>query len=425
MPGLDDILSVILGGGRGARLYPLTKVRSKPAVPVAGKYRLIDIPISNCINSGIFRIAVLTQFNSVSLHRHITRTYDFDAFHSGWVQVWASQQTVATNDWYQGTADAVRKQLFEIRSARADYVLVLSGDHLYRMNYAEMANYHWGSSAEITVAVQPVAKDATGRFGILKRDSNGRIISFSEKPNDPAILKGLVSRSDPDYPYLASMGIYLFNTELLCDLLESKPFDDFGGHVIPYAIKSHKVQGYEFNGYWEDIGTMRSFYEANLRLTEPDPPFNFIDPNYPIYTHSRFLPGSTMQDCHLENVLLCEGCCLQNAEVQHSVIGLRSQIHAGVRIRNSIIMGADYYEDINEFARLKDGIELGIGNGAEIEGAIIDKNARVGRGVIIKPFPRGTEMDMESWVVRDGIVVIPKGATLLPGTVIAPGQESS
>jgi glucose-1-phosphate adenylyltransferase len=424
MPGLDDILSVILGGGRGARLYPLTKVRSKPAVPVAGKYRLIDIPISNCINSGLFRIAVLTQFNSVSLHRHITRTYDFDAFHSGWVQVWASQQTVATNDWYQGTADAVRKQLFEIRSARADYVLVLSGDHLYRMNYAEMAKYHWGSGAEITVAVQPVAKDATDRFGILKRDSNGRIISFSEKPTDPAILKGLVSRSDPDYPYLASMGIYLFNTELLCDLLESKPFDDFGSHVIPYAIKSHKVQGYEFNGYWEDIGTMRSFYEANLRLTEPDPPFNFIDPNSPIYTHSRFLPGSTMQDCHLENVLLCEGCCLQNAEIQHSVIGLRSQIHAGVRIRDSIVMGSDYYEDINEFARLKDGVELGIGNGAEIEGAILDKNTRIGRGVVIKPFPRGTEMDMENWVVRDGIVVIPKGATLLPGTVISPGQET-
>ena len=425
MPGLDDILSVILGGGRGTRLYPLTKVRSKPAVPVAGKYRLIDIPISNCINSGIFRIAVLTQFNSVSLHRHIARTYDFDTFHSGWVQVWASQQTVATNDWYQGTADAVRRQLFEIRSSRADYVLVLSGDHLYRMNYSEMANYHWGSGAEITIAVQPVAKDATGRFGILKRDSNGRIVSFSEKPTDPTILKGLVSRSDPDYPYLASMGIYLFNTELLCDLLESKPFDDFGGHVIPYAIKTHKVQGFEFNGYWEDIGTIRSFYEANLRLTEPDPPFKFVDPVYPIYTHSRFLPGSTVQDCHLENVLLCEGCYLQNAEIQHSVIGLRSQIHAGVRIRDSIIMGSDYYEDVKEFSQLKDAVEMGIGNGSDIEGAIIDKNARIGRGVVIKPFPRGTEMDMEIWVVRDGIVAIPKGATLPPGTVIAPPKEGN
>ena len=424
MPGLDDILSVILGGGRGTRLYPLTKVRSKPAVPVAGKYRLIDIPISNCINSGIFRIAVLTQFNSVSLHRHIARTYDFDAFHSGWVQVWASQQTVATNDWYQGTADAVRKQLFEIRSSRADYVLVLSGDHLYRMNYAEMANYHWASGSEITIAVQPVAKDATGRFGILKRDSNGRIVSFSEKPTDPAILKDLVSRSDPDYPYLASMGIYLFNTELLCDLLEQKPFDDFGGHVIPYAIKSHRVQGYEFNGYWEDIGTIRAFYEANLRLTEPDPPFNFVDPHYPIYTHSRFLPGSTLQDCHTENVLLCEGCRLQNADIRHSVIGLRSQIHAGVRIRDSIIMGSDYYEDASEFSRIRDGVEMGIGDGAEIEGAIIDKNARIGRGVVIQPFPRGTEMDMDNWVVRDGIVVIPKGATLPPGTMITPVQPS-
>jgi glucose-1-phosphate adenylyltransferase len=424
MPGLDDILSVILGGGRGTRLYPLTKVRSKPAVPVAGKYRLIDIPISNCINSGIFRIAVLTQFNSVSLHRHIARTYEFDAFHSGWVQVWASQQTVATNDWYQGTADAVRKQLFEIRSAQAKYVLVLSGDHLYRMNYAEMAKYHWDNQAEITIATQPVAEGTTGRYGILKRDPNGRIISFAEKPTDPVILKGLVSRSDPNFPYLASMGVYLFNTELLCDLLEQEPFDDFGGHVIPYAIKTHKVQGFEFNGYWEDIGTIHSFYEANLRLTEPDPPFNFIDPRCPIYTHSRFLPGSTVQGCQLIDVLLCEGCSLQNAEIVHSVIGLRSQIHSGAKVRDSIIMGADYYEDAEECSRIKEKVRMGVGEQAQIEGAIIDKNARIGRGVVIKPFPRGTEIDKENWVVRDGVVVIPKDVLLSPGTVISPEETS-
>ena len=390
---------------------------------MAGKYRLIDIPISNCINSGIFRIAVLTQFNSVSLHRHIARTYDFDAFHSGWVQVWASQQTVATTDWYQGTADAVRKQLFEIRSSRAEYVLVLSGDHLYRMNYAEMANFHWQSGAEITVAVQPTAPGDAGRYGILKRNASNRIVSFAEKPTDPVILKDLISRSDPSHPYLASMGIYLFNTELLCDLLEKKPFDDFGAHVIPYAIKTHKVYGFDFNGYWEDIGTMRTFYEANLRLTEPDPPFDFVDPNYPIYTHPRFLPGSTLQDCHLENVLLSEGCCLENAEIKHSVIGLRSQIHSGVRIRDCIIMGADYYEEGNLDSNAENYVVLGIGSGAVIEGAIIDKNARIGRGVVIKPFPRGTDIDMENWVVRDGIVVIPKGATLLPGTVIAPDKS--
>jgi glucose-1-phosphate adenylyltransferase len=419
MPSLNDILAVILGGGRGSRLYPLTKMRSKPAVPMAGKYRLIDIPISNCINSGIYRIAVLTQFNSVSLHRHITRTYVFDAFHTGWVQVWAAEQTMQNADWYQGTADAVRKQLFEIRASRASCVLVLAGDHLYRMDYSAMAEFHWKNNADITVAVQPVSRQDSSRFGILKRDAEGRITAFAEKPKDPATLEQMVSRDDPEKPFLGSMGIYLFKTQAMLDLLESYAFDDFGGHVIPHAINSHAVFGYDFDDYWEDIGTIRSFYETNLALACPNPPFNLFDPKAPIYSHARFLPGSTVVDSRLQDVLLAEGCCIDRSDITHSVIGLRSQVCGGVRIQNTILMGNDYYDNEDE-TRNHSGIPLGIGCDCQIDGAIIDKNARVGNGVIIRSFPRGTDIDKDNWVVRDGIVVIPKDAVLQPGTVIAP-----
>ncbi len=272
MPSTEDILAVILGGGRGSRLYPLTKMRSKPAVPIAGKYRLIDIPISNCINSHIYKIAVLTQFNSVSLHRHITRTYIFDAYHTGWVQILAAEQTIATADWYQGTADAVRKQLREIRSARAPYTLILAGDHLYRMDYAAMADFHFSHDADITVAVQPVNVTDVTRFGILKRDSGGRITDFAEKPKDPGVQAAMVCRDDPARPFLGSMGIYLFRTDLLCDLLENNSYVDFGADVIPSSIRNFKVYGYDFDDYWEDIGTIRSFYDTNLSLTQPNPP---------------------------------------------------------------------------------------------------------------------------------------------------------
>jgi len=416
---MNSILAVILGGGRGSRLYPLTKLRSKPAVPIAGKYRLIDIPISNCINSGIFRIAVLTQFNSVSLHRHITQTYNFDVFHTGWVQIWAAEQTITSADWYQGTADAVRKQLFEIKSARAPYVLILAGDHLYRMDYEAMAQYHWEHNADITVAVQPIAKDDAGRFGLLKRDPNGKITRFAEKPKDQELLNEMISRDDPEKPYLGSMGIYLFKTSVLIDMLESRSFDDFGGQVIPYAITGHNVFGYDFEGYWEDIGTIRSFYETNLALTRPDPPFSFFDPVRPIYSRPRFLPGSIIENSSLQRVLLAEGCYIENSEIRDSIVGLRSQIHSDVRIVNSILMGADYYErpTIDESQA---PVPIGIGRGCHIEGAIIDKNVCLGDGVIIKPFPRGTEIETDNWVVQDGIVVIPKNSTLPPGTVIAP-----
>jgi glucose-1-phosphate adenylyltransferase len=418
MPSLDQILAVILGGGAGKRLYPLTRQRSKPAVPIAGKYRLIDVPISNCINSGIHRIAVLTQYNSVSLHRHITQTYNFDAFHQGWVQILAAEQTPRSMDWYMGTADAVRKQLFEIKVTKAEYVLILAGDHLYRMDYDRLAYFHWEHQADITVAVQPVAAKEASRLGLLKRDPDGRISAFVEKTHDPDLLAEFVSRDDPERPYLGSMGMYLFNTEVLIDLLENTPHDDFGAQIIPNAMSTHAVYGFDFDGYWEDIGTIRSFYDTNLLLAQPDPPFNFYDPLRPIYTHPRFLPGSVVDGATLNNVLLAEGCQIHKARLSDCVIGLRSHIAPGVVMKNTIMMGADYYDDPG--TPQPSNIPLGIGPDCHIEGAILDKNVRIGAGVVIKPFPRGTEIDEGNWVVQDGIVVVPKSTILHPGTYIGP-----
>jgi len=417
MPTTNDILGVILGGGRGARLYPLTRDRAKPAVPIAGKYRLIDVPISNCINSGITGIAILTQFNSASLHRHISRTYVFDAFHRGYVQILAAEQTPRSDAWYQGTADAVRKQLLEIQATGAEYVLILAGDHLYRMDYAPLAQFHWENQADITVAVQPVPRSEASRFGLLKRSVSGRITDFVEKPKDLQVQERFVSRDEPDRPFLGSMGIYLFKTQLLVELLESTTDDDFGGEVIPQAIKSRTVYGFDFDGYWEDIGTIRAFYEANLALTRPDPPVKLHDPVRPIYTRSRFLPGSSIDGASLENVMLADGCHILRADISNAIIGLRSQISDGVRIINTILMGADYYDAGGPESG---GIPLGVGPNCEIEGAILDKNARLGPGVVIRHFPPGTEIDQEDWIVRDGIVVIPKNTTIPAGAYIGP-----
>ncbi len=418
MPTLDDVLAVILGGGAGKRLYPLTKQRAKPAVPIAGKYRLIDVPISNCINSDIHHIAILTQFNSVSLHRHITQTYNFDAFHRGWVQILAAEQTPRSTGWYMGTADAVRKQLFEIKATHAKYTLVLAGDHLYRMDYGQMMRFHWERQADITIAVQPVARQEAPRLGLLKRGADYGIEAFVEKPSDPEILAKFVSREDPERPFLGSMGLYAINTEVLIELLEGNDYEDFGKQVIPNALATHKVVGYDFEGYWEDIGTIRSFYETNLRLAQPNPPFNFYDPVRPIYTHPRFLPGSVIDGARLSNVLIADGCQIHEAEIEDSLIGLRSQIADGVTIRRSIVMGADYYDPPG--APLTGDIPIGIGTGSQIEGAIIDKNARLGENVVIKPFPKDVDLDQGSWMVRDGIVVVPKSTVLKAGTYIGP-----
>lgn len=411
-PTTNDILAVIMGGGRGARLHPLTMMRSKPAVPIGGKYRLIDIPISNCINSNIYRIAVLTQFNSISLHRHIAHSYRFDAFHTGWVQVWAAEQTLHSADWYQGTADAVRKQLGEIQATGADYVLILAGDHLYRMDYAKMAEFHWANNADVTVAVHPVPREEAHRLGILKCEEDGRISEFVEKPTDAQTLDRLVSHAGHSQPFLGSMGIYMFNANVLRDILNYHPrHDDFGTNIIPQAVRTLKTYGYGYDGYWRDIGTIRAYYETNLQLTTASSPFSFYDEKLPIYTHSEYLPGSVVEDSVLTNVLLAEGCRIQRSEISGSVVGVRSEVGPGCRIKDSILIGADYYAP-----------GIGIGPNCSIEGAILDKNVHLGEGVVIRPFPRGVDLDHGNWFVRDGIVVLPKDGELLPGSRIAPEQ---
>lgn len=415
-----SVLGVVLGGGRGTRLWPLTKLRAKPAVPIAGKYRLIDIPLSNCLNSGIYKIYVLTQFNSFSLHRHITQTYHFDHFHSGWVQILAASQTNTNVEWYQGTADAVRKQLYEIRVTSPDIILVLAGDHLYRMDFEKMLRFHTESGADITLAVKPVAEKDASRFGILKMKENGRITDFVEKPQQKELLEPFAFPGNPQQPYLGSMGIYVFNANTMFDLLEDESLEDFGHHVIPHSIDKHKVFGYTYDHYWEDIGTIRSFYESNLMLARANPPFNLYDPNKPIYTRPRFLAGSRVYDVQLDQVLLAEGGLVKGKFLHNSVIGIRSMIGEDVIMEDTVMMGADYYEPKTRPWEDELGIPLGIGAGSTIRGAIIDKNARIGKNVHIKPFPAGTELDEDLYFVRDGIVVIPKNSAILPGTVIEP-----
>jgi glucose-1-phosphate adenylyltransferase len=414
---MSDVLGVIMGGGRGTRIHPLTQDRSKPAVPIAGKYRLIDVPISNCINSGINRICVLTQFNSVSLHRHIARTYVFDAFHRGWVQILAAEQTPTSDSWYQGTADAVRQQLLEIRTTGARWVLILAGDHLYRMDYSSMVSFHQEHGAEITVAVHPVPREEAPRFGLLSRDGPGRVLDFVEKPEDPDVLDRFEVRNDEDRPFLGSMGIYLFNTDVLIDSLTHTDDHDFGGEVLPRAIHERRVFGFEFDGYWEDIGTIRSFYEVNLSLTQPDPPFNLHDPVHPIFSRPRFLPGPRVDGAVMHQTLLADGCRIGRAEIHRSVVGLRSVLRDDVVLRDTILMGSDYYDP---WRQAPGGLPLGLGKGCSVEGAIIDKNARLGPDVRIRPFPRGTEAEGGGWVIRDGIVVIPKNSVIPAGTVIGP-----
>lgn len=416
---MQDVLGVILGGGAGSRLYPLTKLRAKPAVPLAGHYRLIDIPISNCIHSGINRIYVLTQFNSASLHRHILRSYQFDRFSNGWVYVLAAEQTPVSTSWYQGTADALRKQLFQIQVARPSEVLILSGDHLYRMDYSKFVLFHREHEADVTIAVKPVDAESATRFGILKADEGSFIRSFREKP--PADeLDGLESLPG-DKPFMASMGIYVFNTSTLVDILRAETGSDFGKHIIPAAIeKGLRVVAYPFDGYWEDIGTTRSFYEVNLDLAREQPSFDLFDAEWPIYTRSRYLPGSWVRECDMREVLLAPGCLIYGADITESVVGLRSVIMQGTHLHRVVMMGADYYEtpaQKEENAHM--GLpNIGVGEGTVIEGTILDKNVRIGRNVVIRNHADMPDEDTESYVVRDGIVVIPKNTTIPDGTVI-------
>jgi glucose-1-phosphate adenylyltransferase len=417
---IRDVMTAIMGGGRGARLYPLTKLRAKPAVPLGGKYRLIDIPISNCLNSGINQIYILTQFLSVSLHRHISQTYKFDIFSGGFVQVLAAEETRNGMYWYQGTADAVRKQLSRFAHARVEDILILSGDHLYRMDYSEFIELHREKRADVTIAVQPVSLADASRFGILEADEEGRVTSFHEKP-EPEELDVLECIPGSDQPCMASMGIYLFRSDVLREVLEESEAKDFGKQIIPAAIDRLRVYVFPFDGYWEDIGTIRAFYEANLALTLPDPPFDFYDPQHPIYTRPRFLPPSVVAGCDLEQSVLTEGCLLRDSDIRESVIGLRSIIGPDVRVIRTVMMGADFYETPERKVenRRRERPDVGIGRGSSVEGAIIDKNARIGEGVTIRAHDPDEEMlETENYVIRDGIVVIPKNAVIPDGTII-------
>lgn len=425
---MRNVLGVVLGGGKGTRLLPLTQHRSKPAVPLAGKYRLIDIPISNCLNSGINRIYLLTQFNSVSLHRHIRRTYQFDHFNGGFVEILAAQQTNEGADWYQGTADAVRKHLRYIEQPDIDLVLVLSGDQLYRMDFGEMIETHRRTRADATIAAIPVSREAASAFGIMRIDEAGRVVGFLEKPKTEHEYK--LIRSDPAWldsygiksggrDCLASMGIYLFNRDTLVDLLAKSDYQDFGKEVFPMSIRARRVQVHPFDGYWEDIGTIRSFFDANLALASSSPPFTFASQSAPIYTHARSLPPSRFDGATIRESLISDGCVIEaGTTIEHSVIGLRCHIGRNVVIRNSILMGADFYptDPMLEADKREQRPDFGVGDGCVISGAIVDKNCRIGRNVRIEGNHRELlDADYEELAIRDGIPIVRKCALLPDG----------
>ena len=413
------ILAIVMGGGAGTRLFPLTKDRAKPAVPLAGKYRLVDIPISSCLNSGIRQMYVLTQFNSESLHRHISATYKFDNFTNSFVEILAAQQTPEGSRWYQGTADAVRQNLRHFLERSFEYYLVLSGDQLYSMDYGDLIEVHVKSGADMTLGTTPVDRRAASDFGIMHSDANRRIFRFEEKPKDsklldelripPDLLKQLGRAPDAEL-YQGSMGIYLFNRQVLVEALDNKD-DDFGKHIIPALLQKCKVFAYIFQGYWEDIGTVRAFFEANLALTELIPPYNFFNRLRPIYTRPHFLPASKINGANIRQAIVADGCIISDANIERAVIGIRSVIENGATVRNSVVMGADFYQD--EEIQPNPGVPpLGIGRNARVEGAIIDKNARIADGVVITPEGKPANMDGDNYFIRDGVVVVPKNSVV-------------
>lgn len=422
---LHRTLGIIMGGGAGKRLFPLTKDRAKPAVPLGGKYRLVDIPISNCLNAGIRDIYVLTQYNTASLHQHISRTYKFDIFSSGsFVEILAAQQTPTGAGWYQGTADAVRQNLNYFLEKPWQWFLVLSGDQLYQMDYRELMHSHLASGADLTIATLPVSRqDATG-FGIMHTDAERRITRFVEKPQDPGVLdslripapllKELGLPADAER-YQASMGIYLFNRDLLVKCLDNN-FEDFGKHIIPAAIEEHRVQAHIFQGYWEDIGTIHSFFEANLALAEVEPPFNFYQPTAPIYSRPRFLPASKVNSASINRAVVSDGCIITESSLERCVIGIRSIIESGAVLQNVVMMGADFYEA--ESVVPPGAPPMGIGRNTKITNAIVDKNARIGKNVVITPEGKPSEFDGDNFFIRDGIVIVPKNAVIPDGTTI-------
>jgi glucose-1-phosphate adenylyltransferase len=431
MPGKHNILAVILGGGAGTRLFPLTQQRSKPAVPLGGKYRLVDIAISNCINSDVFKMFVLTQYNSASLNRHLAQTYRFSQFSNGFVEVMAAEQTPESPQWFQGTADAVRQVLPHLRDWGIDTLLILSGDHLYRMDYRQFLERHFETDADVTVSVTPCDEAAAMDFGLLKTDETGRIVEFKEKPKGDELQSmrvdtsklGLTEAEASERPFLASMGIYVFKYDRLEELLADDPDGvDFGREIIPRAIQAGKVHAFLFEGYWEDIGTISAFYRANLDLTAKIPKFNLFDAGAPVFTRARYLPPSKVEESQILDSILSDGCIVNGAVISNSVIGLRSRIGKGVRIDASFIMGADYYQSIDEMRMdlAANKPRVGIGEGTIINRAIIDKNARIGSGVRLVNEAGVTDTDAfdSSYFIRDSIIIIPKNAVIPDGTII-------
>ncbi len=428
-PNTNRVLAVIMGGGAGTRLFPLTKERAKPAVPLAGKYRLVDIPISNCINSDLRRMYVLTQFNSASLHRHISQSYKFDHFSGGFVEILAAEQTHTDTSWYEGTADAVRKNFGHLFNHDVDYVVILSGDQLYRMDYRSMIARHVECGADVTVATIPVERHEAEGLGIMQIDSESRVTRFVEKPKDPAVQDTLLIPrdlypslgidEDTDDRLLGSMGIYVFNRKVLIDLLDNT-LADFGRHIIPSAISTHRVFSYVFQGYWEDIGTIRAFFEASLQLTADLPRFNFFDMTAPIFSRPRFLPASKINGAQIDHAIVSDGCIISHADVAHSILGIRSIVKPQSYLYRTVMMGSDFYEreqSIHENAAAGRP-PIGIGANTRIENAIIDKNARIGNQVVITPAGKPENVDHAMYYVRDGIVIIPKNGVVPDGTVI-------
>ncbi len=427
---MNDVIAVILGGGVGQRLYPLTKLRAKPAVPLGGKYRLIDIPVSNCINSDIHRIFILTQFNSASLNRHIARTYRFSRFTNGFVEVLAAEMTPERPDWFQGTADAVRQSFHHFDNYKGETILVLAGDHLYRMDYRKFIAEHEKSGADVTVGVTAAREDEASSFGLLKIDSTGRIIEFSEKPKGEALepmrvdtsVLGLSPEQAARRPFLASMGIYIFRKEVARNLLHNvmPSAVDFGKEVLPGALSDINVQAFLFDDYWEDIGTIGAFYRANMEMTLPLPAFNFFDADAPIYTRPRYLPGSKLLDCHIESSIITEGCIINGATIDDSIIGIRSRIEHGAKLEGVLMMGADFYQSLDELQQDIDRghPRIGVGPNCNIRRTIIDKNARIGAGVQILNDAERREYDGDGYFIRDGIVIVPKNGVIRDGTVI-------
>jgi len=416
---MNDVLTLILGGGRGTRLYPLTHMRSKPAVPIGGKYRLIDIPISNCLHAGLKRIFVLTQFNSASLNRHIAQTYRLDMFSDGFVEVLAAEQTPESSDWFQGTADAVRQAARHFAGYDADYYLILAGDHLYRMDFCELIDAHIETGADITIAAQPVTPGDATQMGIFLFDGSGQISGFEEKPDAARLAemkssapKGVtVGGLSADKPFVASMGIYVFSREVLLETLD-RPGIDFGKEIIPAALQALKVRSFLYRGYWADVGTIDAFYDANIQLTQRGAPFNFFHPHRPIYTHQRFLPATRAFDCRIDASIVAEGCYLEACEIRNSVVGIRTHAGPGATITRSVLLGADVYQD--EDGRQND-VPLGIGRNVVLDRVIVDKNARIADGVKLVNESGAVNQDGDGWYIRDGIIVVPKGAVVRNG----------